>query len=587
MNREVKSKSMPITNKIGAALLLGCALGASELATAAGQTQSAPTTPVVPAQEPSSGDSAAEVKGLQRQLKAVQAQLRELAEQNKALLEHQKVIDREIQQQQQLLAQKQAAMQAQLSAQAGGAGQPGAQGRRGTVPSQGQVAQSSAAPGTSAGSSPAASAVASVATGAGAVASATPGTGAAASSNSALPDTTSPTPEAPMGASGPLATLAQNIKLWGYGEVYYMNPVHDRERAQADLARAVFGIGYSFDSRTEFNSEYEVEHAVSSASDPGEFEVEQFYVDRQLNDAVTVRGGLFLMPFGLLNEHHEPTNFYGVQRNFVETLIIPSTWREGGLNFHGDTQSGFGWNVGVTTGFDLSKWDFAPEFPQYTTALELEDNDVAPLQATHQELALANGHDLSQYVALSYFGVPGLTVGGAITTGKAVSVAAPPNAPIAGSQRVTLWEGHARWTPDKFDLSALYAHGSISNLAGTNAENPGSPNPIPSAFYGYYFQAAYDVWNHGDYRLSPFARWEVYNMGSSYEGTPGPMIPTGSIPLTGAPGDYGLWPRNYDRLWTIGANFYVTPHVVLKLDYQHFLINSDFTRVDLGLGLNF
>jgi hypothetical protein len=230
-------------------------------------------------------------------------------------------------------------------------------------------------------------------------------------SNSALPDTTSPTPEAAMGASGPLATLAQNIKPWGYGEVYYMNPVHDRERAQADLARAVFGIGYSFDSRTEFNSEYEVEHAVSSASDPGEFEVEQFYVDRQLNDAVTVRGGLFLMPFGLLNEHHEPTNFYGVQRNFVETLIIPSTWREGGLNFHGDTQSGFGWNVGVTTGFDLSKWDFAPEFPQYTTALELEDNDVAPLQATHQELALANGHDLSQYVALSYFGLPGLTVG--------------------------------------------------------------------------------------------------------------------------------------------------------------------------------
>jgi Phosphate-selective porin O and P len=552
MNREVKSKSMTTNQKIRAALLLGCALGASELAAAAGQTEAAPPTPAAPAKGASGGDSA-DVKALQKQLRAVQAQLRELAEQNKALLEHQKVIDREIQQQQELLAKQQAA-QAQLSAQAGGAA---------------GGASSNGAGGVS-----------------GPVASATPGAGAAGT-NSALPDTTSPTPEAPMGASGPLATLAQNIKLWGYGEVYYMNPIHDRERAQADLARAVFGIGYSFDSRTEFNSEYEVEHAVSSASDPGEFEVEQFYVDRQLNDAVTVRGGLFLMPFGLLNEHHEPTNFYGVQRNFVETLIIPSTWREGGLNFHGDTQSGFGWNVGVTTGFDLSKWDFAPEFPQYTTALELEDNDVAPLQATHQELALANGHDLSQYVALSYFGLPGLTVGGAIATGKAVSVAAPPNAPIAGSQRVTLWEGHVRWTPDKFDLSALYAHGSISNLAGTNAENPGSPNPIPSAFYGYYFQAAYDLWQHGDYRLSPFTRWEVFNMGSSYEGTPGPMIPTGSIPLTGAPGDYGLWPRNFDRVWTIGANLYVTPHVVLKLDYQHFLINNDFTRVDVGLGLNF
>ena len=384
-----------------------------------------------------------------------------------------------------------------------------------------------------------------------------------------------------------LAAFAQNVKLWGYGEVYYTDPVHERQRAQADLARAVFGIGYSFDSRTEFNSEYEVEHAVASSSDVGEFEVEQFYVDRQLNDAVTVRAGLFLMPFGLLNEHHEPTNFYGVQRNFVETLIIPSTWREGGFNFHGNTGSGFGWNVGLTTGFDLSKWNFAPEFPQYTTALDLENSGVAPLQATHQELALANAHDLSQYVALSYFGVPGLTVGGAISTGKAVSVPAPPNAPIAGSQRVTLWEGHVRWTPDKFDLSALYARGTISNLASTNAANPGSPNPIPSSFYGYYLQSAYDVWQQGDYRVSPFVRWEVYNMGSSYEGTPGPVIPTGLVPISASPGDYGYWPRKEDRVWTVGANLYATPHVVLKLDYQHFLINNGFTRIDLGLGLNF
>jgi hypothetical protein len=543
MNREATSNSMMTIKKIRAALLLGCALGASDLAAAAGQTDAAPAAPAVPAHGAPDSDKA-DVKALQKQLKAMQVQLRALAEQNKALLEHQKLIDREIQQQQQLLVQQQAAaMQAQLSAQAQASGAPGGTG-------QGQVAQSPAAP------------------------------------NSALPDT-SLTPETPMGATGPLATLAQNIKLWGYGELYYTDPVHDRERAQADLARAVFGIGYSFDSRTEFNSEYEVEHAVASASDPGEFEVEQFYVDRELNDAVTVRGGLFLMPFGLLNEHHEPTNFYGVQRNFVETLIIPSTWREGGFNFHGDTQTGFGWNVGLTTGFDLSKWNFAPEFPQYTTALELEDNDVAPLQSTHQELALANAHDLSQYISLSYFGVPGLTVGGAIFSGKAVSVPAPPNAPIPGNQRVTLWEGHVRWTPDKFDLSALYAHGHISNLTGTNIEYPGSPNPIPSDFYGYFFQAAYDVWSQGDYRLSPFARWEVYNMGSSYEGTTGPDIPLGITPLTAAPGDYGLWPRDQDRLWTLGANLYITPHVVVKVDYQHFMINKEFTRFDLGLGLNF
>jgi hypothetical protein len=398
---------------------------------------------------------------------------------------------------------------------------------------------------------------------------------------------TPPTSAAANDAAVGGAPAFSNVKLWGYGELYYTRPSRAPSKAQADLARAVFGIGYSFDEKTEFNSEFEVEHAVASASDPGEFEVEQFYVDRQLTEAVTVRAGLFLMPFGLLNEHHEPTNFFGVQRNFVETLIIPSTWREGGFNLHGDTPIGISWNAGLTTGFDLSKWNYAPEFPQYTTALDLEDSDSAPLQATHQELALANAHDLSQYIALGYYGVPGLTLGAAISTGKAVKVPAPPNAPLLGDQRVTLWETHARWTPAKFDLSALYAHGSISNLAAANASNPGSPNPIPSDFYGYFFQVAYGLWEHGDYRLAPFARWERYDMGARYAGTTGPVIPSGLSPLSGTPGDYGYWPQNRDRVWTVGANFYTTPHVVLKADYQWFEVNADFNRFDLGLGLNF
>ncbi len=390
-----------------------------------------------------------------------------------------------------------------------------------------------------------------------------------------------------MATSAPQSSPFSNLRLWGYGEIYYTHPVHDSGNTKADLARAVFGIGYAFNDRTEFNSEYEVEHAVSSADDVGEFEVEQFYVDRRLTDAVTLRAGLFLMPFGLLNEHHEPTNFFGVQRNFVETLIIPSTWREGGFNVHGDTAAGFSWNVGLTTGTNLSEWDFAPEIPLYTSALEMENNGAAPLQATHQELSLANAHDLTQYVALGYYGVPGLTLGAAVSTGNAVKVTPPPGASDPGNNRVTLWEAHARWTPAKWDLSALYAHGSISNLASTNALNPGSPNPIPSDFYGYFGQAAYGLWERDDYRLAPFVRWEHYNMGSHYDGTPGPNLPTGLVPISDSPGVYGYWPQNHDSVWTVGANFYTTPHVVWKFDYQWFDVNTNFNRFDLGLGLNF
>jgi hypothetical protein len=377
----------------------------------------------------------------------------------------------------------------------------------------------------------------------------------------------------------------ENVSLWGYGEIYNMNPVHDSNLAQTDLARAVFGIGYRFDERTRFNSEFEVEHGVSSASDVGEFEVEQFYVDRQLSDTLSARAGLFLIPAGFLNENHEPTHYLGVQRNFVETLIIPSTWREGGISLHQNNENGVRWTAGLTTSQDLSKWNFAPEFVPYRTALELEDNDIAPLQATHQELALANSKHLAQFVSADYAGVPGLDVGGSVFTGKVAR-----NLPnIPDNERATLWEAHARYSPGKWQISALYAQGSFSNTAAANIQNPGTANPIPARFYGWYLETAYNLWQSGDYRLTPFVRYERYNMGSDYQGLApgfGPR-PSGLFPTSGTPNSFGVYPFANDIVSTVGANFYVTPSVVFKLDVQHFSVNKDFSRVDLGMGLAF
>ncbi len=468
-----------------------------------------------------------QLKALQQQLAQVHSALAQLTEENQALREHERAIDQKLEQL--------SAAQASPSAGAALAAQAAAPGAAGALP----VVPAAPPPNTA-----------------------------------ALPATA-----APVGSS--FGLLSPNLRLWGYGEIYYLDPVNDRSQTTMDLARAVFGIGYSFDDRTEFNSEYELEHAVASAADRGEFEVEQFYVDRRLNDAVTVRAGLFLMPFGFLNEHHEPTNFYGVQRNFVETLVIPSTWREGGFNLHGDTPAGFSWNAGLTTGLNLSQWDFQPQFPPYESALELGDTDTSPLRAGHQELQLANARRLSTYAALGYYGIPGVSLGAAVSTGKAVPAGG------SGDPRVTLWEAHARWQPSRFDLTALYARGSISDTARVNALNPRSPNPIPATFDGYYLQGAYNLWERGDYRLAPFVRFERYNLGASYAGTSGPDIPSGLVPLSAQPGDLGRWPQNHDRVWTVGANFYIGPHLVLKGDYQWFEQNVDFKRFDLGLGLAF
>lgn len=360
------------------------------------------------------------------------------------------------------------------------------------------------------------------------------------------------------GGSGPAGRESQTM-LTGYGEINYNRPRHDSSDTQADVRRAVIGLSHRFNEKTELGFELEVEHAVSSADDKGEVEVEQMWIDHHFTDNLTLRSGLFLVPLGLLNEHHEPTSFYGVERNFVETAIIPSTWREGGLMLLGSTNDqAWGWNAGLSTGFDLTKWD----------ATSTEGSE-SPLGSIHQELALAKARDLSVLGALNYHGVPGLTLGGGFFTGKAAHQTADFAAPKA---RVTLWDLHARWTPGPWDFSALYAKGTISNTDALNLTFVGNPTLIPKEFWGAYAQVAYQAWSSGDYSLSPFARYERFNTAAKFADL-GP----------------GLTPEaaRTEGVATVGANFKVHPNVVFKVDYQKFKEDSGRDRFDLGMGFMF
>ena len=73
----------------------------------------------------------------------------------------------------------------------------------------------------------------------------------------AAPPPALPAPPAATAAPGAAeaANPLENFSLWGYGEIYYARPIHVPQETQVDLARAVFGIGYTFDSRTQFNSD--------------------------------------------------------------------------------------------------------------------------------------------------------------------------------------------------------------------------------------------------------------------------------------------------------------------------------------------
>lgn len=344
--------------------------------------------------------------------------------------------------------------------------------------------------------------------------------------------------------------------IWGgYGEINYNGRTITEDNTadnnrQMDLRRFVIFLGYKFNDDLRFYSEFEVEHAVASKDDNGEVELEQAFIDYRLNGAANLKAGLMLIPLGILNETHEPPTFYGVERNFVETLIIPSTWREGGVGVYGEVGHGLRYDVGITTGFDAGKLD----------------NPNTGIASAHQELQFANANDLSVYGALNYLGIPGLRLGGGVFTGDTGQDGAS-NPLLKGvAARLLLWDLHGQYRTGNLDLQAVYAKGTLGDADKVSIAQGIA---APKAFFGWYGQAAYHVWRKGDTDIAPFIRYEHFN--------------TQEAVANG----FTANPLNNETVGTAGINFWIHPQVVFKADYQKFKTDSGKDRFNLGVGYMF
>ena len=356
-------------------------------------------------------------------------------------------------------------------------------------------------------------------------------------------------------------TSETRVNLFGYGELSYARPRQQAADAVATARRGVLGFGYRFNERTRFAAELEIENAVVSSGDRGEAAFEQLYVEHDITDRLTAKAGLFLLPIGYMNETHEPTRYYGVTRNLVETAIIPTTWREMGIGVQSTSEMGLRWNAGLVTSFDLTKWP--------TDSAETRES---PLGAIHQEGQLAKAGSWAYYGALNYDGIPGFNVGGSVFSGGVAQ-----KQPIASpNASVSLAELHAKWQVGRWDLAGLVAQGKFHQVSAFNATalTAGSNgiNAVPDQFRGWYAQAAYRLWRQGDYSLHPFARYERVNTALGFSGLPSGL---------GVPSDPDT------RVMTWGASFYLHPQVVLKLDAQRYFNNSSLDRINLGVGFHY
>ncbi len=157
----------------------------------------------------------------------------------------------------------------------------------------------------------------------------------------------------------------KRFTIGGYGEAamkrcFYSNnylrytspdTYKDDQYGEFDLPHVVVYMGYDFGKGWSMGSEIEFEHGGTEAAveiedeEGGEYEteverggevaLEQFWLQKSFNPYANIRAGMIIVPLGGTNAHHEPDQFFGVYRPEGDNTIIPCTWHDVGLQFHG------------------------------------------------------------------------------------------------------------------------------------------------------------------------------------------------------------------------------------------------------------
>ncbi|MDP6526505.1 MAG: porin [Kiritimatiellia bacterium] len=333
---------------------------------------------------------------------------------------------------------------------------------------------------------------------------------------------------------GPADTGAGNaVHIGGYGELHYNNLSGDGgadDKEEVDFHRFVLYFGHDFTDRIRFISELELEHSLSGGDAPGEVELEQAFIEFDLNDAHTAQAGLFLLPVGLINRTHEPTRFYGVERNPVEGKIIPTTWWEAGAGLKGAFADGFTYGAHVHSGLNTSS------------------NSNYAVRSGRQKVAKADASDLAGTVALNWT-VPGVTVGGAVIYQSEMTQGSEPS-----SGDGLMEEVHAEVRQGPLALRVLYAEWQLD---GNAPESVGADRQ-----YGWYVEPSYRPIDE----IGVFARYSEWDNQAGDSG-----VESGKVQVD------------------VGVNWWPHEQVVVKADYQWQDNDSgkDQNGFNLGIGYDF
>jgi len=345
------------------------------------------------------------------------------------------------------------------------------------------------------------------------------------------------------------------VTLGAYGEVTYNQP--EGSNGELDVQRLVVLLGYKFNDKTQFVTEIEFEHVE-------EVFVEQAFINYAVGDNVSLRGGLMLVPMGIVNEYHEPTTFNGVERPGVDNVIVPTTWRELGVGVTGRfSEASIGYQAYIFNGFKSAESDGEDG----VSGLLKGSNG---LRSGRQKgiKSVVNSPTFSTKV--EYYGIPGLRLGlsGYFGDTQAEEEVEDIDGSTIGIAMVGL---DARYAYQKFTARGQFIYAGLSD---TDAYNELTGKDLGSALMGYYAEVGYNVLPIANkQKLFAFARFEQYDTHAS---TAGDLVRNDAYNRTDI---------------TTGLSYHIAPGVVIKGDYQfrdNNVAGGDVAnRLNFGLGVWF
>ena len=354
---------------------------------------------------------------------------------------------------------------------------------------------------------------------------------------------------------------AAKTSVGGYGELHLniFKPEDTAARARLDLHRLVLFIAHNFNDRFRFYTELELEHAFVAESGgvavPGSFQVEQAFIDWRLlkgqSQALYFRGGAILVPMGIINQWHEPPIFHGVERPLVDRVIIPTTWREGGVGIWGEPIEGLRYEFYVMSGLDASG---------FSGSSGLRGGRLQITQATLNGPAFTG--------RLEWEPTLGMVLGIAPYFGLAGPHELDVNVKVGGA--AVDW----RIRRKGFESRALLTYFHVSDTNALRTIPDGGTDPVSDVgenLFGVYGEIAYNVIYYVDtpMELLPFVRLDYYDTTFS-ESDPDFDLPAFLVP-------------------TVGLSYRPIQQVVFKFDYQAVLASSgpNENRWNVGIGWMF